>query len=192
MPYPPNSGILSLNDPLHDNSEGYNWPDAVNGSGGICTFLQGSYHVLISKQGAFHYCIAGSTNYGNFAYEVQMTILKGDGGGLIFRADGNTNKFYYFRITQDGFYGLYLYSDIQAAHAKTLAIGRDGAIHTGINIPNVLAIVTHDTNISLYVNDQLITSVNDSSYTSGQIGVAATYDTLATEVAFNNARVWTI
>ena len=121
-----------------------------------------------------------------------MTLLRGDQGGLVFRADGVNSKFYYFRIGRDGSYGLYLYTDTLGTHAQTLASGLTPAVHTGLNIPNVVAVVAHGSTLDLYVNMQRIASVNNNAYSSGQIGVAAAYATESTEVSFSNVKVWTL
>lgn len=192
MPYPPNSGSLALNDLLRDNSGGYDWPEGNNAIGNACQFAQGGYHVSVARAGSFYYCIAGANVFTNFAYEVRMTILRGDEGGIIFRADGANHKFYYFRVGRDGSYGLYSYVDSTGAHARTLVSKMTPAVRTGLNQPNLLAVVAHGTSITLYVNNQRIDSVVDKTYDFGQIGVAAANATSATEVTFSSARVWTI
>ena len=192
MPYPPDSGSLAVNDLLHDNSGGNNWPATASPDGSACQFVQGTYHVSMTHVGSFHYCIAGSTEFSNFAYEVRMTISQGDEGGVIFRADGNQGKFYYFRIDRDGSYGLYLFVDTVGTHARTLVSGVTPVIHTGLNVSNLLAVVARNGTLDLYVNDQRVASVHDSTYGSGQIGVAAASITGPTEVAFSDARLWTV
>jgi hypothetical protein len=121
-----------------------------------------------------------------------MKILRGDQGGLIFRADGANSKFYYFRVRRDGSYGLYLYVDTAGTHAQTLANGVTPAVHTGLNIDNLIAVVAQGNTIDLYVNHQLITTVTDGTYGSGQIGLAAAYSTEATDVAYSDLKVWTL
>ncbi|GAC1389906.1 MAG: hypothetical protein NVS4B11_10230 [Ktedonobacteraceae bacterium] len=190
-PYTPNSGTLALSDMLRDNTKGSNWPDGVSSDGGTCQFMQGTYHVSMTQPGSFHYCVAGSTGFGNLAYEANMTIIKGDEGGLVFRADGNNGKFYYYRIGRDGSYGLYLYGAAAGSHPQTLTSGLTPAVHTGLNIANVLAVVARNGTIDLYVNKQHIATVNNSAYGYGQIGVASGNAGDLTEVVFNNARVWT-
>lgn len=192
IPYPPNSGSLALNDLLHDNSAGYNWPVGTSSNGGMCQFMQNAYHVSTTQPNDLHYCIAGTPQFRNFAYEVRMTIIKGDGGGLIFRADGANSKFYYFRIGRDGSYGLYLYIDSVGTHAQTLVSGMTPAIRTGLNIPNLLAVVARDASLDLYVNNQHIANVSNNTYDNGQIGVAAAYTTEPTEVVFSDAKVWSL
>ncbi len=192
MPYPPNTGSLALNDSLNANSGAYNWPDGISADGGTCQFTQGAYHISMTQTGSFHYCIAGATAFSNFAYEVRMTLLKGDGGGLIFRADGTNGKFYYFRVNRDGSYALYLYTNTGSIQGQELARGITRFVHTGLNIANVLAVVARGGTFDLYVNNQFIDSTSNNIYSSGQIGLAAAYVTEPTEVAFSDARVWTM
>jgi hypothetical protein len=146
----------------------------------------------MTQAGSFYYCLAGSTGLSDLAYEVRMTIHEGDGGGLVFRADGTNSHFYYFRVCRDGSYALYLYTDVGGVHGQTLVSGITPAIHTGLNIPNMLAVVARGSSIDLYVNQQRIDSATTSAYSSGQIGLAAAYVTGPTEVVFSNARVWTV
>jgi eukaryotic-like serine/threonine-protein kinase len=192
MPYPPTTGSLALNDPLSANSGGSSWPDGISTGGGTCQFSQGAYHISMTQSGSFHYCIAGATTFSNFAYEVRMTLLKGDGGGLIFRADGTNGKFYYFRVNRDGSYALYLYTNTSSTQGQTLASGITRFVHTGLNIANVLAVVARGGTFDLYVNNQLIDSVSNNIYSSGQLGLAAAYVTEPTEAVFSDARVWTV
>jgi hypothetical protein len=190
--YAPHSGTLVLSDSLHGNSGGdARWIESKDANESFCQFLQGTYHVSASQKSVY-YCTAGATNYGDFVLETRMTILHGDLGCLIFRADGEGGKFYLFRIGRDGSYGLYTYVDGDGAHARTLARGLTPAVHTGLNIANVLAVAAHGNVIDLYVNGQQVTSVKDSTYSSGQIGLAATDETEATEVAFSDMKVWTL
>src|SRR5262249_13643132 len=87
-PYPPYHGTLELNDPLRDYSSGNGWGEASNNSGGACQFTGGAYHVSQSNaQQYVAFCYAAPTGFSNFIFEVQMTIIKGDAGGIIFRAD---------------------------------------------------------------------------------------------------------
>src|SRR5438309_889978 len=64
-------------------------------------------------------------------------------------------------------------------------------IHSGLGQSNLLGVVANNTSISLYVNDQLINSIQDSNYSQGQIGVEADSNNSPTEVVFTNAKVWT-
>jgi len=56
---------------------------------------------------------------------------------------------------------------------------------------NLIAVVAKGNSITLYVNGQNIGSVSDSTYSQGEIGVAADDVSNPTEVVFSNAKVWT-
>ncbi len=183
-PYAPYAGTLAIYDPLSNNSLGNGWDEGVN-----CTFTGGAYHASESQVGHNNPCIARGTDFGNFAYEAQMTIIRGDCGALIFRADGSNGKFYYFRICQDGTYALTRYDSFTST--QTLQSASSSAIKTGLNQSNVIAVVAIGGGIDLYVNRQKIPSMNDGTYTKGQIGVAADSPSNPTEVVFSNVRLWT-
>src|SRR5450755_169023 len=194
-PYAPPGGTLALNDPLTDNSNGYFWAEGPD-TQGSCAFTGGSYHASTSLSGNVHECYAENTSFSNFTYQTQITILKGDCGGIIFRANTATLKFYYFLICQSGSASLRSYSG--NGPFETLwhsdQITSDGSplpIHQGLNTPNTLAVTANNDALTLYINQQQVTQINDSSYSQGQIGVAAESTGNSTEVQFSNAQVWT-
>ncbi len=139
------------------------------------------------QQGSNHYCIA-SPNFSDSAFQVQMTIVQGDAGGIGFRSDSTKGKGYLFVISQDGKYGLYVFTN---ASPFLIRSGSNTAINTGLNQSNIVAVVANGSTIDLYVNNQKIESVNDSTYSQGQIGVSAVELNNPTEVVFSNAKVWT-
>jgi len=184
-PYPPHTGTLLLDDALSNN--GLTWAQGSDSSGS-CVFTGGAYHVtsISTANTNDHFCTNGASSFSSFAYQVQMTIITGDSGGIIFRADAAASKYYIFRIGQDGSYELGSYGDQQ----QTLKNGTSSAINTGLNQSNLIAVVANGSNIDLYVNLHHIDSVSNSTFTSGQVGVAAYSTNGTTEIAFNNAMVW--
>jgi hypothetical protein len=181
------SGTPAMNDPLVQQDTNQWELDNKTGGGG-CAFSNGSYHASMPQAGFFAPCYAQNSSFNNFAFQVQMTILKGDRGGLIFRSDG-TSKFYLFRIDQNGAYNLFLYTNSNST--KNLLEGTAPAIiHTGLNASNTIAVVAKGSNIYLYVNQKYLASTTNSTYSSGSIAVFAEDHTNATEVAFSNVQVW--
>ena len=186
-PYPPHTGNLALNDPLKDNSKGYRWDVGTFGNGRSCSFTGGSYHVGVSIQGHVLACNAEAVTFSNLTYEVQMTILKGDRGGIFFRQVGTQGSYYYFSIKIDGSYELDSYN---GKTSNVLQLGTSPAIKRGLNQPNLLAVIAQGSSIDLYVNGQSTLHISDSTTGNGLIGVAADATNQPTEVAFTNARVW--
>jgi hypothetical protein len=191
-PYPPGGGTLAFYDPLRDNNSGYSWGVGSDNKGGSCKFTGGAYHVSESNTSTAYDCFA-SSDFSNFAYEVQMQIINGDAGGIIFRANTTNNTSYVFYVSQDGNYQLLLCSGTTCHDIITTA--PSPAIHNGLNQANLVAVVAIGNTITLYVNNQKITSVTDGTFSHGQIGVTAspyTSNGRPTEVVYSNAKVWVV
>lgn len=192
-PYPPHSGRLVFNDSLSSNSATSDWQN-YSDNNGACWFSGNAYHISYSRANYYLFCTAQTSNFGNFAYQVQMTIVQGDTGGIVFRVDNTSKKFYYFHINTNGDYGLDLYVDNTRANATALATGFSPAIHTGLSQTNVIAVVAIDNTMNLYVNYTHVKTAVDpnNTYSYGQIGlIADSFDT-PTEVTFTNVKVWAL
>jgi hypothetical protein len=186
IPNLPYKGYLALDDPLQDNSHGYSWYERTDG-GGSCAFTGGAY-MLVSNT-ALRFCSANTT-FSNFVYQVQITTIKGDYGGIFFRSDTINANFYSFRIGQDGFYELDTFQNNK--FLQKLVAGFSNSINVGLGQENLLAVAANGSIITLYVNNVQIASVNDSTYSQGQIGVVADNEGNLTEVEFRDAKVWTL
>lgn len=188
-PYPPFETRV-VTDALSNNSQGYGWTEfPPNSLGEACQFRGGAYHVSASNANYLGTCFAEKSNLSNFAFEVQMRIIQGDCGGLLFRyqyINGNRQTFYHFEVCQDGTYAL-----LESFPKILRGYSSSAAIHTGLNQSNVIAVVANNHTLDLYVNGQKIDSVNDSTHSQGEIGVAAIDKASPTEVVFNSANVWT-
>ena len=184
------SGTSALNDPLSDNTGNHKWDQTSTRVDGMCVFTGGDYHALAARQGFFQPCLAQTTNFSDFAYQVQMTTDTGTQDGIIFRANSITGSFYLFRIGIDSTYALDLYHNSKLA--LTLSSGYSAAIATGLKQSNEIAVIAYKGTIYLYANQQFITSVSDNSLNSGKIGVAAIDYSIPTQAEFSNAQVWKI
>ena len=196
----PYGGTLELNDPLSDNSKGYKWDETTDYARGACQFKDAAYHASILQRND-EYCTAEATSFANFAFQVNLIIVNGDGGGIMFRIDqaSQSNQrvtklfCYEFLIRPNGAYVFYLYHYAGSGNtpATILNQGSSNAINTGLNQPNLVAVVAHGSNLSFYVNNQQVGTINNSTYSSGQIAVVA--DALNTPARGNisvNAKVW--
>ncbi|QBD78855.1 serine/threonine protein kinase [Ktedonosporobacter rubrisoli] len=189
-PYPPHTGRLVLNDPLKDASRGYGW-DNYNGNDEYCQFQDGAYRVQEARIQSLYNCVARNTDLSNFVFEIDMTFLAGDAGGIILRDDEVHSQDYHLILEADGSYDFVL---SPGPDIKTV-LARDKLpaflFHKGQQA-NRLAVVARQQKFDLYVNDQFITSVTDKSYSHGQIGVMADTTAHTTTLLFRNARVWQI
>ncbi len=169
-----------------------NWDVNDTTDGGGCGFNAGSYHTTILSNHFYFPCFAPGTNFGNFAYQAEVTINQGNEGGLIFRANSNFDlaQFYLFSIDQTGNYSLAVSKD--KTHGTTLASDASPAIKTGAGKQNLLTVISKGNIFYLYINKQYVGSASDSSYSTGEIGVFASDSTANTDVSFRNAQVWSL
>lgn len=187
-PYAPNTGTLVLNDPLTDNSRGYKWDEASFSGTDSCGFTGGAYHV-VEKTGLI--CIPEAKNLvlSNFAFEVDIKVVKGDNGGIAFHINQVNKTFYSFDISPDGSYILQVYTN----KYTTLSQGSNSVIHKGLDQSNLVAVVANGDLITIYVNNQIIDSVHDRTFSQGQIGVLSFASNGATDdVIASNARAWSL
>lgn len=168
------SGNPAVNDPL-SNQDSYSWNTGQN-----CYFTNGGLRAIEIANFTL-ICMAEATNFRNFAFQVQMTINSGYGGGLVFRAS-NYRNLYEFALY---FNGIYYLSIVQSNYVtKTLT---NGSVIINPNQFNVITVVSRDSFIYLYINRQFVSYVFDSTYNFGEIGIFASHNS---DVTFNNAQVW--
>lgn len=186
-------GLLTLNNLLNDNSRAA-WMNYTSDSRPInqgCAFQDGSYDTSKDAEQALaiRACLASETNFGNFAYQIEMQCLQGQSGGLVFRAS-ELEHFYYFYINTNGSYALWLNTG-RDAQGRLLAQGTSLVIKQSDHRLNILAVVADGTMLKLYANYVLLATVQDRMYSDGKIGTAVgAPDRLPTECLFNEAKVW--
>jgi hypothetical protein len=124
------------------------------------------------------------------SFEVQLTIVQSDCGGIAFRHDENSGQGYLYRICQDGSYNLMRY-DSNNGGPSLLHGDHNPHINTGLNQQNTIDVTAIDSTITLYANQHKIgTTKQDDNYSQGAIGLIASPNQQTTEVVYNNARVW--
>lgn len=187
--YLPGRGTLAFVDPLNQAS-GSQW-SSNNNSGGACQFSGDAYHISAYQSNLIHYCNT-SAAFSNFAFEMQSTITQGDCGGMFFRlgSDSNGDYRYYFRVCQNGSYDVSKYDSHSGS--TDLGSGNSSAIHSGLGEPNKIALVANGSSFAFYVNEQQVSQLQDSSYTSGYIALIAGDYGQVTDVAYSNAKLWTL
>src|SRR3989440_7874191 len=183
------SMVPSFTDPL-DGRHSSPWSNKGKGDTG-CAFSNGAYHLRIAPKDFYSYCLATGSNYSNFLFQVQMTIIQGLDAGMVFRTANPSFPSYVFTITYGGLYALNVAVDPQ--HSRSLAFGRSLAINTGLNQTNLLSVMARDGNISLFINKHFVAGASDNTYPTGAIGlVASNFPQTSIDIAFNNAFVWNL
>ncbi len=159
---------LALADDFEDASSGFGERTSENRRR---FYADGRYSIEVFSENWIAWASRG--DFSDFALEVDVTP-QGQAGyaGLIFRKQGD-NQFYFFHVAPDGKYRL----------RKWLAAGEENwvtvidwtespHIATG-QATNRLRVVCIGSELSLYVNDRHLESVRDTSFTEGELGVAA-------------------
>lgn len=185
------SSTPTLDDPLADNSLNNQWATGYTDNNNTgCNFVDGSYRVQEALQRFIRTCFAATTNFHNFVYQVDLTILSGSAGGILFRGNGASGQYYFFWIDTAGNYVFEVYNG-NTSHT-VLARGFSVAILAGLDQPNNLTVMATKGTFSLFANQTYLASVSDQALSAGQIGVAAYNFNLPTTVDFSAARVWTL
>jgi type II secretory pathway pseudopilin PulG len=177
----PFSNNVQLNDPMSDNTKGNGWEESSN-----CAFTGGAYHVTEATDNTFFTCSALKSNFKNFTYQATMQFKKGDVGAITFRGDTAQQHFYSYVVGNDGSYALFVYTKPNTK-PQTL---REGNAQFAAKQSLQVGVVARGSQIGLYINGQSVGSVSDSTYSSGQIGMAAYNTSGGEDIAFTNAQVW--
>ncbi len=193
-PYSPYSGTLRINDPLRDNSAGYQWMDDQENKTQEtegCHFCDEAYRVSIDSKPTpwMIYCLALETNFSNFAYQVEATLFQGSEIGVICRQKSLVGH-YYFYIRRNSTYGLQCISRQQHS---ILIEGFNPYINCELGQPNLLAVVANGHEIDLYVNQHRVAHVTDATHEAGRISLGAATEANSPGVAsFRNVMLWTL
>lgn len=157
------------------------------------TFKNGALHAIMTAGifPALIECPLHTATFKNFAVQVQITILQGSQSfvGLFFRADSQVTRTYRFYID---FYGDTVFATEQRGEpvGTNLAVFQPG-LQTQKSL--TLTVIARDTFFFLYLDQQYLRTVTDASYISGELGFFVSRgDGQATDVAFSQAKVWTL
>ena len=184
------SGTPTFNNTLSDNTGDGAWDEGTVAVNTGCTFTNSSYHASEARQGYFQPCIAENTKFSNFAYQVELTINKGNPGqaGMVFRVGGDNKAYYLFRIGTDGSYALDIYDT--NGNVNTLVHGFSSAITTSFGQANTLTVIAKDAQYLLFANGQYVDSASDKTLQEGKIGVVAVNAGTPIDVTVGNVQVW--
>lgn len=183
-PSPTPSTKLVLDNTMATSTSGWD----VKGT--FCSFdsTDNTYHIAQTQSGDLTRCLDRSATFNNFTYQLDINILSGDAGGIIFCSDNALLHYYYFRISTSGNYSLFLYNSTR--YTTFISDKVSAAIKTGNNQMNVLKVVDASGSITLYINDTQVDTYNNSQLPSGEIGAIAEDFTSPTVASISNVKVW--
>lgn len=165
------------------------WEVLTSPEHGTCGFSGGSYHATMPQANFFQPCFATVPTFSNFAFQVQMTIVQGDEGGILFRANEASDQFYLFSLGADGSYQLYLYVNNQGAQAHLLLKGSSSPVQSQAN---EITVIAQGRDLFFYRNKQYLVSISDQTYSTGMIGVFGESQNQPTDASFQKIKVWAL
>ncbi|GCE05743.1 serine/threonine protein kinase [Dictyobacter aurantiacus] len=156
-----------------------------------CGFSNGTYRVTSTAAQALEVCFANNTYFCNMAFQIQITHLSSEGGGIDFRAGSRGSKRwgYTFMLKPEGAYDLLAsgVSVIPYTHVSS------PAVHTGYHVSNTITVIARGSDFYFYANRHFLVSAHNSTLTCGKIGLIALEGSNTPAAAsFSNARVWTL
>ena len=175
---------------FEDNFSNPNSGWEISAQGGIKEYFNGTYHINIVDANIFSWSVAQQT-FGDVRISMDVAFT-GPAGmaemGAICRMQ-NSQDFYFLTIRSDGAYAVF-----KMEQGNEFFIGMEGyefnsAIRTGLST-NKLEVICRGENLSLFVNNEHMITVQDSSYQVGDVGViAGGFDEPDVNVYFDNFRV---
>jgi hypothetical protein len=186
-------GLPTLNDALDSRLQSYWRPSSA--VGGACTFVAGAFQVSATRPNYAYSCYAWPA-FSSFAFQVRLTIVSGDQGGIAFRA--GARGLYLFSISVHQTYRLTLYPAASSGSGQVLTGGNTPAIANGASgangqpQSNLLTVIARGSQIYLYINQRFVSSVVDTTLTIGTIGLCAIDDGHPTSVLYSQVRAWTL
>jgi|GEM_PF-2713977 len=152
-----------------------------------CEIKSDGLHVSIQDTDKYTDCTSNRGKFADFAFQIDMKILSGAGGGIVFRDDG-AGDLYYLHVYPSGAFHFYLSKNHQLT--TELDNGNIGVFNSGPGQTNTLTVIAQGSQINIYVNQKILSQIRDSTYENGYLGVLAEdYDTPA-EVVYTNAKIW--
>lgn len=153
---------------------------------GIMDYDTGGYRILVNALQT-NFWSTPSQNFVDVRIEADSGKLAGPDEnriGLLCRFNGK--DYYFFIISSDGFYGMGLFKDGQAMLLGQSEMLSSASINQGLAINHLRADCAGQT-LTFYVNGFQIAQAQDTTLTSGDVGLlAGTFETAGVDIVFDN------
>lgn len=153
---------------------------------GIMDYDAGGYRILVNSVQT-NFWSTPHRNYSDARIEVDVGKLGGpdeNRAGLICRLTGS--DYYFFMITNDGYYGVGVYAGGKAVLLGQNEMQSSAKIKTGLAVNHLRADCNGNT-LTFYVNGFELAQVQDSTLASGDAGLlAGTFAQPGVDVIFDN------
>lgn len=141
-------------------------------------YLDGEYRILLNKPDFNTYSLLPKQTFENCSVEVDVRLAAGPANGvfgILCRGDANqqtVQKAYVFAIRADGFYAIL--KRTSPTFWDAIAYGKESKAIKPNNAVNHLRADCSGATLTLYVNGEKLLEKTDSSFKTGQVGLAVT------------------
>lgn len=180
------SGAVIYEDDFSNSSSGWPIDSFTEGSTG---YYDGQYRITVNETDYAIWASSGAGDFGDISVEADAVMLGGpqeNEFGLLCRFVDNDN-FYAATIASDGYY--FIWRRLNGGDWEL--VGMDSgqtstAIYTGTQV-NRIRFDCVGSSLTLYANGTQLIQVQDSSLTTGDVGVyAGSFDVGGVDVVFDN------
>jgi hypothetical protein len=176
-------GVLFVDD-FSDTSSGW---DRVDVEEGITDYGDGVYRIFVNTDNTDQWANPGQ-DFTDTTIEVEATKVGGPDDndfGVICRYD-DTENFYFFIISSDGFYATGRVIDGTQELLSDSDMMENDAIYIG-NVTNNIQVDCVGSRLTFSVNGTQLVAVEDTAFSSGDVGlIAGTFDTPGADIYFDN------
>lgn len=161
-------------------------------TGGEIAFEYQGLTIKVNTPNFMFWSVNGS-KFTDTRIEADAVLLEGpsnDNFGVICRFVDNEN-FYAFVISHDGYYGIFKFMDgVISMGNETSNLEYSDVIRKG-GVVNHITATCQGEILSLSVNDTLLSQIQDSSFSEGQVGlIASAYSDPGVKVLFDNLEIY--
>jgi hypothetical protein len=177
--------LVQFQDDFSNPGSGWNTYQDSNGSTG---YSNGGFRIKVTTSDYLLWANPKQSLQNDISINVDATKTGGsdeNAFGVICRYQDNAN-FYYFVITSDGYAGISMLKNGEKIWLTGDSLIPSDAINQGAATNSIRADCAGST-LTLYVNNQQIVSVTDSSFSGGDVGlIAKAYGTPGVDILFDN------
>lgn len=181
------SGEILFKDDFSNTNSGW---DKVVTENGVTDYDNGAYRIYVNETNTDTWANPG-LDFGDVQIEVDATKQAGpedNDFGVMCRAK-SSSQYYFFIISSDGYYGIGKVNGDQQQLLGADSLQPSEAIRQG-NATNHIRAACIGSELSLTINDQLLFSVSDADFSSGDVGlIAGTFAEPGTDIYFDNFEV---
>lgn len=137
---------------------------------------EGVYEMLVESNHGIYLATAGE-RFADGAYELDATQIDGplnNGYGMLFRVDEESDSFYVFEVSGDGYVWIGYCTDLCESEAVALVGGdwfRSPAVKMGLHETNNLKVIADGSRMTFFVNGLEVGRATDSRLAEGDVAV---------------------